>query len=409
MFDTIKEEVNSNTIGGIIKNQMLKYIMVNGSFLINDLSRITGYSLTTIMKYVATMQEDGYVIPLGKVQNHSKGRQSVRYGVNPDSCYFIGVDIKNFELSIGLMNFIGEMIDKKNYTDFQFENTHQTLDMVCNTIQDFIAEHNEIDQTKILDICINLSGRVNSSAGTSASVFNFEEMQDTPLAELLSEKLSKKVFIENDTKAMAYGEYLSGLNKKFKNLIYVNIGWGLGIGIIIYGKIYYGMDGYSGELGHVHMYDNNVMCHCGKKGCIETEVSGSAIHRKLMQRIKDGEISLLSHRVKDGNHVTIRDIIDAAEKEDPMAIELIEQTGLELGHQLAGLINLFNPEAIVIGGTLSSSDPNYFIQSIELAIRKYSLKLMSQKVEILTSELKNEAGLIGACMIARARIFNDFE
>ena len=92
-----------------------------------------------------------------------------------------------------------------------------------------------------------------------------------------------------------------------------------------------------------------------------------------------------------------------------MAIELIEQTGLELGHQLAGLINLFNPEAIVIGGTLSSSDPNYFIQSIELAIRKYSLKLMSQKVEILTSELKNEAGLIGACMIARARIFNDFE
>ena len=106
-----------------------------------------------------------------------------------------------------------------------------------------------------------------------------------PLTDLLSERLKIPVFIENDTKAMAYGEYASKERSGYENVIYVNVGWGLGLCLIVNGEIYYGKDGYSGEFGHVHMYNNNIMCHCGKKGCIETELSGSAICRKLIERI----------------------------------------------------------------------------------------------------------------------------
>lgn len=177
--------------------------------------------------------------------------------------------------------------------------------------------------------------------------------------------------------------------------------------LIVNGEIYYGKDGYSGEFGHVHMYNNNIMCHCGKKGCIETELSGSAICRKLIERIHNHEASVLSRKVWGGNVITIADIIAAAEQEDPLCIELVSQVGSELGHQLAGLINLLNPDCIVIGGKIAEVAPYYFLQPVTLAIHKYSLRLMNQHLSILPSRLGQHAGIVGACMLARKRLVWD--
>mgnify|MGYP000641185317 FL=1 len=216
-----------------------------------------------------------------------------------------------------------------------------------------------------------------------------------------------KTFIENDTKAMAFGEYMTSMNKEYKDVLFVNISWGLGLGIILDGKLYYGKNGFSGEFGHINMYNNNVLCHCGKKGCIETEVSVRAIHRKLMERIRNGESSILSPMVEQRKDVTSKDILEAAANEDPLCIELINRTGVELGRHLAGLINLLNPEAIILGGTLSQAKSYDFLQPVEWAIRKYSLRLMSQNVRVTPSTLGNKAGVVGACLLARRRVFGE--
>lgn len=405
MLEKFRTETAGRSVGGTIRSSILRHVMRNGNFMVTEIAEATGYSLTTIAKYVAELQSDGMIAELERVNLHTKGRKAIRYGVNPDSYYFLGIDMKTFELNIALINFIGEVVRIERHTDFRFENTHDALDELCNRVQRFIDTLEGIDPEKIAGANLNLSGRVDSRTGTSASVFNFEETHDTPLADILKEKLGLKIFIENDTKAMAYGEYMSGENKRYENLLYVNIGWGLGLGIVIDGKVYYGKDGYSGEFGHVHMYNNNILCHCGKKGCIETEVSGRAIHRKLIERINNGESSVLSRKVRKGAVITTNDIIEAAEREDPLCIELISQTGTELGHQLAGLINLFNPEIIIIGGNLAQAEPYHFLQPVELAIRKYSLKLMSQNVPVVTSALGTDAGVIGASLIARSKLF----
>lgn len=120
-----------------------------------------------------------------------------------------------------------------------------------------------INKEKILNINVNVSGRVNPESGYSFSQFNFEER---PLADVLSEKLGHKVTIDNDTRAMTYGEYMQGCVKGEKDIIFVNVSWGVGIGIIIDGKVYTGKSGFSGEFGHVNAYDNEIICHCGKKG-----------------------------------------------------------------------------------------------------------------------------------------------
>ncbi len=402
-----KEEAGFRMIQRDIIRQTFNYALNHGSFLLSDLAELTGYSVTTIGKYISVMQEEGRVSVLGKVQKHSKGRQAIRYGVNPDSGYFLGVDVKTFELSIGLINLCGDLISVEIDRAFRFSNTHECLEFVCHKVEDFIETRVDIDSNKILGICFNLSGRVNATAGTSASVFNFEEMQGASLSNLLAERFGKKVYLENDTKSMALGEYVSGVNQKYQNMLYVNLSWGLGLGIIIYGKIYYGMDGYSGELGHIPIYDNNILCHCGKKGCLETEVSGMALHRRITERLKAGEESLLSGILKEGKELTIGDIIQAVEKEDPLAWEEMDKVAYELGKAMAMLINIFNPEAIVIGGLFSNID-TAFIKAIELSTRKHSLKLVSQRVAFLSASLKQNAGVIGACMTARARTFESY-
>lgn len=397
--------VSERTVRGMVRSSIMQHIMQNGTFMVPEIATATGFSLTTIAKYVSEMLAAGQIIEMDRVCLHAKGRRTVRYGVRPETCpCFMGVDMRAFELNIGLVDFVGQPVRIERHTDFRLENTRGTLDEVCHRIQQFISGLDGMAPERIAGININVPGRVNSRTGTSATTFNFEETVDTPLTDILSERLGMRVFIENDTKAMAYGAYMSGFNKQYDNLLYINIGWGLGLGIIIDGKLCHGKDGYSGEFGHIHMYNNNILCHCGKTGCIETEVSGRAIQRKLLERIRSGEASLLASKVCRGEVVTTADIIDAVEREDPLCIELVMQAGSELGHHIAGLINIFNPEVIVIGGNLAQAEPCYFLQPIELAVRKYSLKLMSQNVSIITHPSGADAAVLGACLIARSRV-----
>ena len=204
---------------------------------------------------------------------------------------------------------------------------------------------------------------------------------------------------------MTYGEYMQGCVKGEKDIIFVNVSWGVGIGIIIDGKVYTGKSGFSGEFGHVNAYDNEIICHCGKKGCLETEASGSALHRILLERIQSGESSILSTRISgEEDPITLDEIITAVNKEDLLCIEIVEEIGQKLGKQIAGLINIFNPELVIIGGTVSLTG-DYITQPIKTAVRKYSLNLVNKDSAIITSKLKDKAGIVGACMLARSRMF----
>ena len=260
-----------------------------------------------------------------------------------------------------------------------------------------------MEREKILDITVNVSGRVNTESGYSYSWFNFGE---NPLAQVMTEKIGIDVYIENDTRAMTYGEYLKGNVNEKKNLLFINLSWGLGLGIIIDGKMYKGKSGFAGEFGHTPAYDNEIICHCGKKGCLETEASGSAMYRKLVERHKNGEKSYLSDRIEKGQEITLEYLIEAINHEDMLCIELAEELGYKLGRNIAGLINIFNPELVVIGGILSQLG-DYVLLPIKTAIRKHSLNLVSKDTTIKLSSLRERAGIIGACMTARSRIFVD--
>lgn len=401
MKQKLLKEIESGSRNALLKKRIITHYIYNGSSTITDLSKELDLSVPTVTKFINEMYEDGYINDYGKLET-SGGRHPYLYGLNPESGYFIGVDIKKFAINIGLINLKGDMVESRMNIPYKFENTQEALEELCSLIKHFIRKV-EIDNEKILNICINISGRVNPESGYSFSMFNFSEH---PLAEILTEKIGYSVCIDNDTRAMTYGEYIQGCVKGEKNILFVNISWGLGIGIIIDGKIYIGKSGFSGEFGHINVFDNEILCHCGKKGCLETEASGSALHRILLERINNGESSILSSCTtkQSNNPLTLDEIIAAVNKEDLLCIEIVEEIGQKLGRQIAGLISIFNPELVIIGGTLSLTE-DYIIQPIKTSVRKYSLNLVNKDAIITTSKLKDKAGVVGACMLARSRMF----
>ena len=258
-----------------------------------------------------------------------------------------------------------------------------------------------IKREEILEVCVNVAERVRPLDGRAYNMFNFLEES---LAEKLTELLELPTCIENDSRSMTYGEFIKGCCKGKKDVIFVNVCWGLGIGIIIDGKLYYGKSGYSGEFGHMTAYNNNIICHCGKIGCVETEVSGRALKRKLMENILAGKPSILSDKVlKQKEELTLEDIMDAIAKEDVVSLATLQHIADELGKQLAGIINIFNPEMLVIGGEMSVTG-DYLTLPVNMGIKKYSLNIMNEDSQIVTSELKDQAGVIGACLIARQKL-----
>ena len=396
--------MNYKSTYDFVKETILRRVKGEGRFTVPSIAEEMGLSTTTVAKQLSALREE---IPIDEIEledSGHKGRKAIIYGIRADSRYFLGIDIKNVGLAIGMMDFTGNIIKKGVDYSYSFENSHENMNLICNKISAFLDRLTPEDRAKVSGVGFNIGGRVDSMRGTSASIFNFEETQDTPLADLLSEVIGLPVVIENDTKAMAYAEYVA-YGSQWSDVLYVNIGWGLGMGIIIGGRMYYGANGYSGEMGHMRVYDNNILCHCGKKGCLETEVSMMAIARKLQERIQKGETSILSQKVRLGEKIDARDILDAAEKEDQLCIELISETGKELGKQLAGIINLFNPGCIIIGGQLAKVSPFYFQQQVELSVKQHSLKLMNRNLTILSSKLGDDAGITGACLLARDRLF----
>ncbi len=402
MAKSIFKSLEQGSKGALLRKRMISYLILHGNSTIMELSKALDLSVPTVTKMIDELCQQGILNEFGKMETN-EGRHPHLYGLNPEAAYFVGVDIKNSGVNLGLINFTGALLEDHMNTTCHFDNSLEGLQTLCQVINDFV-DHCQVERDKIANVNVNVSGRVNPESGYSYSWFNLGEQ---PLTVTMSQLIGLHVTIDNDTRAMTYGEYLRGNNQAKRDILFVNVSWGLGLGIIIDGKVYKGKSGFAGEFGHTPVFDNEVICHCGKKGCLETEASGSALHRKLAERIAAGENSILAEAMATDPHcVTLETIIDAVGREDMLCIELVEEVGSILGKQVAGLINLFNPELVIVGGLLSMTG-DYLLQPLRTAVRKHSLQLVHRDTHVVLSTLMGKAGLIGACMLARSRTFDD--
>jgi predicted NBD/HSP70 family sugar kinase len=248
-----------------------------------------------------------------------------------------------------------------------------------------------------------MSGRINHLTGYSYSFFHFQE---EPLSSIIEKEIGIPTFIENDSRSMAYGEFMAGVVKFERNVLFINVDYGIGMGILIDGNLYYGKSGFSGELGHIPFFNNEIICHCGKKGCLETETSGIALLNTVKEKIRQGTSSILMNKQKKVDDLQLQDIIDAALKEDMLVIETLADMGEKLGKALAVLINIFNPELVILGGLVSETG-DFLRLPVKSALNKYSLGLVNTDTKLKASKLGSRAGVMGGCLIARGMVLKD--
>jgi glucokinase-like ROK family protein len=345
--------------------------------------------------------EEGLIQDEGKIDS-TGGRRASVFGLVADACFFLGVDVKKYHINIGLMDFKKRMVSSREKIPFRLENTSESLQKLIQLIKDFLS-HTQVERARILGCGINLTGRINQKTGHSFSFFHFKE---EPLTETIQEEIEIPTYLENDSRAMALGEIYSGEVTSEKNVLFVNLDYGIGLGILLDGRIYYGRSGFSGEFGHIPLFDNEIICHCGKKGCLETEASGFALIRKFKEKIKTGSTSSALKKNKPIEEITLEDIIIAANNEDTLCIELLNEVGEKLGKGLAVLINIFNPELMILGGTLSETG-DYLRLPAKSVLNKFSLSLVNNDTSLRISKLGEKAGVIGACLNARAKYLFD--
>ena len=385
-----------------MKNALLKQkiigLCINGDYSIADLSKELNTSIPTTTKLVEELIAEGSIEEMGKLDTNGGRRPSI-YGLRATAGYFVGTDIRRNSVSIAICDFKGHIVEYLDSLDFTVESSKASFVNLCSLIVKHLNRCG-IDMNSVKAYGFNLSGRVNKETGYCFTYFIGE---DRPISSLLEEELKAPVFIENDSRAMTYGEYICGVASNEKQMLFINATWGLGMGMIIDGKLSYGRSGFSGEIGHFPLLDNDQICHCGKTGCLETGASGSAAHRIMLERLQEGRASILSDKFNRQEGITLDDILNAVKEEDVLAIEVIEEIGSTLGRAIAGLINIFNPELVVIGGKVASAE-DYLLLPIKSAIQKHSLNMINKDTTIKLSKLGDKGGPIGACMLSRSKL-----
>ena len=382
----------------LIKRNIIAHMALNGECTLSELTRELHISVPTITKLVQELVDETIVCDLGKVETPGGRRPNV-FGLANSAIYFAGVNVGRDNMSYLITDLQNNIIKQQFDTSFELLDRSQCLEKICANIERFIATCG-IDRGKILGLGVSITGRVNPDTGRSYKYFTSSEQS---LRDLLEHRIGLRVLLENDTRARCYAEYTCSKSKDDKNLLYLHLGRGVAIGIVTDGKLYYGKSGFAGEFGHIPFFDNEIICSCGKKGCLETEVSGIAIEEKIVRKIESGVNTILREKYDRQEPIHIDDIIAAAKNDDNLSIELIEEAGEKVGKAVAFLINTFNPETVIVGGNLAAAG-DYIMLPLKSSTNKYSLNLVFKDTKFRLSKMTENANAWGVAMLIRNKI-----
>ena len=306
--------------------------------------------------------------------------------------YYLGLDVGGTTIKAGLVDENNRVLESRS-TPTIADDLNGFTSKLTDLIHDFQKS------TAIDAVGIGVPGLRSSKTGAIQTSPNIACLNNVNLEELVADKVHLKIVSENDANAGAYAEFLCGAGVGLRNLAYLTLGTGLGSGLILNGSLYTGTSGYGAEFGHTVVDPNGRVCGCGQRGCIETVVSATAIVQTAKDKFKGAGTTLLTEIPPP---LTAATIYEAAIRGDELAREVFKETGRWLGIGCANLINLLNPELIIIGGGVMASGEVLLGHAGDFA-RQYAFPPSYADCRIVQSKLWPDAGMIGAALLARDR------
>ena len=312
-----------------------------------------------------------------------------------------GVDIGGTTVKLAFIDLSGNVETKWEIPTNTSHGGETIVSDIGQAIRNKLNDSN-IDVSKLIGVGIGAPGFIDVENGLIFEAVNLG-WKNYPLKKEMENILGIPTFVDNDANLAAFGEMWKGAGTGAENLLCVTLGTGVGGGIIAAGEIVHGESGMAGEIGHIaSVIENGVLCNCGKRGCLETVASATGIARSGLEAIQSNPAGKLKTIFDLTGTLTSKDIFEAAEEGDSLAVAVIEESCHHLGFALANLANALNPQTIVIGGGVSKAG-EYLIKMIRKSFDQYAIPKISKETTIRTATLGNDAGVIGAAWLAKQR------
>lgn len=386
------------------EKELIDLIRAHSGLTKSDLVAYTEHSRTKISGCVENLLIKKFIIENDETE-YSGGRRSRAYSINGRLGFLAGIDIGATSIDIAVADLSRKVLVRKAEPALVREGPIKILGRVSTVLESMIREIG-FSPDDVLGIGIGVPGPVDFQRGMVISPPIMPGWDKYPIIQTVSQWFPRaNIVVDNDVNVMALGERYAGNGAEAENLIFVKIGTGIGAGIICKGEIYRGASGCAGDIGHISVSKSGPMCHCGNKGCLESLASGPAMAERALIAAEAGKSPVLLNRyVANGNKLSAEDIGVGAREGDQLSIEIIRESGEMVGDVLAGLVNFFNPEMIVIGGGVSNLG-NLLLSSIRQAVLRRSLPLSTRNLDIVFSAIGADAGVIGAVNLALDHLF----
>lgn len=387
------------------KLKIVKHLYVKGARTNADICSRFGISSPTSIAILNELVAEGLVEKQGRGKSLG-GRKPELYGLCDGSLFVLGIHMEQLKTRVAIFDNNNHVISGVHTFAIEVTKDLSALEQVVMHAQELLHASG-LDLKKLVGVGISMPGLVASKEGNNHTYLRTADEPES-LQQLLEARFGKPVFIQNDAKSAALAEYRFGLAHGRRDVLVLSMDWGMGLGMILDGKLRGGASGFAGEFGHIPLVEGGALCHCGKRGCLETVASGSAIVRLAQAGLEDGENTLLSQLpTAEIAQLQPERVYEAAHEGDQFAINILAEVGTNLGKGIAILTQLFNPELIILGGEMAQAK-QFILPAIQQAINTYCMAQLREQTALVVSELGNNAVILGSVATVMENIFESY-
>ncbi len=376
------------------KKNIINHLYFAKALSCAELSERTGKSLPLTTKILNELIKEHYITETGFAPS-SGGRRPLTYSLRPDVLFVVAVSMDQFVTRIAIMDMNNNYVTPIEKIDLPLSNNKAALDILTQSIISHISASG-VAKASIAGIGIGMPGFIEPGKGIN---YSFLEAPGGSIPAYVAAKTGLNVFIDNDSSLIALAELKFGSARQKGNAMVINIGWGVGLGMVLEGKLFRGYNGFAGEFSHIPIFSNNKLCSCGKKGCLETESSLSVIVEKARLGLAAGQISILQNKLSGTDtELAFEETMLAAKNGDQFAVQLFSEAGYNIGRGVAILIHIINPEIIILSGKGSLAG-KIWKAPIQQAINELCIPRLAASTDVEVSAIGHEAGLVGSAAL----------
>lgn len=361
-----------------------------------EIARRMGLTRAAVTSIVNDLMQTGIIREAGGINVHS-GRPPVVLEIDPTRGFVVGIDFGATHLTILVADLGAHILEEAEIPININDGPQACIDQANHLLRELLAKAGR-ELTDINAIGVGVPGPIVSDAGMVLAPPIMPGWDRFPIRDTLVKMWGCPISLSNDSELGALGEWAAGAGRGEQNLAYIKIGTGIGAGLLLEGQIYRGVTGSAGEIGHLTIEENGPLCACGNHGCLEAIAGGRAIAQQAQEIAQKDQRTELAN-IKPIESITARDVASAARLGDLAAQQILNRAGTYVGIAIAGVVNMFNPGMVIIGGGVAQSG-DILLEPIRLAVQRRSLPAATRAVRITTAMLGRRSSSMGAIIQA---------